>query len=83
VSEPPPTRSSSHSPRSLLQRLVDFLHPGPDTPEDLRALLAQAEQRDLIGADSRDMLEGVLRIADLTAGDVMIAVRRLTTCSTR
>ena len=61
----------------MLQRLADFLHPGPDTPEDLKALLAQAEQRELIGADSRDMLEGVLRIADLTAGDVMIAAPRM------
>jgi magnesium and cobalt transporter len=60
-----------------LQRLVDFLHPGPDTPDDLKALLAQAEQRHLIGSDSRNMLEGVLRIADLTAGDVMIAAPRM------
>ena len=77
VSEPPPPRNAAPPARGLLQRLADFLHPGPDTPEDLKALLAQAEQRELIGADSRDMLEGVLRIADLTAGDVMIAAPRM------
>jgi magnesium and cobalt transporter len=60
-----------------LQRLIDFIHPGPDTPGDLMALLAQAEQRDLIGADSREMIEGVLRIADMSAGDVMIAAPRM------
>ena len=41
VSEPPPTRGNAQPERGLLQRLVDFLHPGPDTPEDLKALLAQ------------------------------------------
>ena len=59
-------------PRDMQQRLVDFLHPGPDTPDDLRALLAQAEQRDLIGADSREMLEGVLGQA-LEAGLIIDA----------
>jgi magnesium and cobalt transporter len=77
VSEPPPPRGPAPAGRGLLQRLIDFLHPGPDTPDDLKALMVQAEQRQLIGADSRHMLEGVLRIADLTAGDVMIAAPRM------
>lgn len=39
--------------------------------------LASAEQRELIEPESRVMLEGVLRMADLTAGDVMVAARRM------
>ena len=77
MSEPPPSTGPGVPGRGLLQRLVDFLHPGPDTPDDLMALLAQAEQRELIGADSREMIEGVLRIADMSAGDVMIAAPRM------
>lgn len=41
------------------------------------SVLAQAEDRQLIGSESRVMLEGVLRIADMTAGDVMIAAPRM------
>jgi magnesium and cobalt transporter len=39
--------------------------------------LASAEQRELIEPESRLMLEGVLRMADLSAGDVMVAARRM------
>ena len=63
--------------RSLIQKLTDFLHPGPDSREELLSVLAQAEDRQLIGSESRVMLEGVLRIADMTAGDVMIAAPRM------
>ncbi len=35
--------------------------------------LADAENRELIAPESRMMLEGVLRMADMTAGDVMVA----------
>ena len=40
-------------------------------------MLVQAQERDLISPDSRGMIEGVLRVADLTAGDVMIAAPRM------
>ena len=39
--------------------------------------LASAEQRELIEPESRLMLEGVLRMADMTAGDVMVAAPRM------
>jgi magnesium and cobalt transporter len=59
--------------RSLFERVVEFLSPGPDTRNELFETLADAEQRELIAPESRMMLEGVLRMADLTAGDVMVA----------
>ena len=39
--------------------------------------VADAEHRELIAPESRLMLEGVLRMADLTAGDVMVAAPRM------
>lgn len=39
--------------------------------------LAEAQEKDVIGAQSREMLEGVLRMADMTAGDVMVAAPRM------
>jgi len=66
-------RASSRDKRSLFTRLIEFVSPGPDSKAKLIRTLAEAEDRDLIEPESRLMLEGVLRMADMTAGDVMVA----------
>ena len=63
--------------RSFLRRVYEFLHPGPDSKDELMETLAEAEDNRVIGAESRAMLEGVLRIADMTAGQVMVAAPRM------
>ena len=63
--------------RSLFDRLVEFVSPGPDSTDELIETLADAEQRELIAPESRMMLEGVIRMADLTAGDAMVAAPRM------
>jgi magnesium and cobalt transporter len=70
-------RSRDRDPRSLFVRLVEFLSPGPDSTAELIRTLADAEHRELIEPESRVMLEGVIRMAGMTAGDVMVAVRRM------
>ena len=79
LSDPQPARHTrpSEDKRSLFDRLVDFISPGPDSRAELMATLADAEQRELIEPESRQMLEGVLRMADQTAGDVMVAAPRM------
>lgn len=77
VSEPHPARPSREDRRGLLQRLAEFLHPGPDSRAELIGTLAEAEANQLIGSDSRQMLEGVLRMADLSVGDVMVPAPRM------
>ena len=84
MSEPPsprPARAPAAAPpadkRSFFERLVEFLSPGPDSKDELFRTLADAENRELIEPESRQMLEGVLRMADMTAGDAMIAAARM------
>ena len=84
MSEPPSTRSTraasyaaSVDKRTLFERLVEFVSPGPDSKAELIRTLADAEDRDLIEPESRLMLEGVLRMADMTAGDVMVPATRM------
>jgi magnesium and cobalt transporter len=67
----------SEDRRGLLQKIAEFIHPGPDSKEELMETLAEAEDNHVIGAESRAMLEGVLRITDMTAGDVMVAAPRM------
>jgi magnesium and cobalt transporter len=71
-------RQSAHpDKRNLFQRLVEFVHPGPDSTDELMETLADAEDREVIAPESRMMLEGVIRMADMTAGDVMVAAPRM------
>jgi magnesium and cobalt transporter len=73
----PPRAGAEADKRSLFERVVEFLSPGPDSRDELIETLAEAEQRSLIEPESRAMLEGVLRMADRTAGDVMVAAPRM------
>ena len=92
VSEPHPPRSARHPTaradrndappapadrRSVFTRLVEFVMPGPDSKDELIRTLADAEARHLIEPESRVMLEGVLKMADMSAGDVMVAAPRM------
>ena len=78
MSDPHPARNSEkEDKRTFLQRIIEFIHPGLDSRDELIETLAEAEDNDIIGAESRVMLEGVLRMADMTAGDVMVAAPRM------
>ncbi len=72
--KPPPASSpATAETRNLFQRIVEFVSPGVDSRDELFETLATAEDRELIAPQTRMMLEGVLRMAELTAGDVMVA----------
>ena len=90
MSDNPPSRSQKHEvkndfkheakhedKRGFLQKLAEMLHPGPDSKDELIETLVEAQDNDVIGAQSREMLEGVIRMADMTAGDVMVAAPRM------
>ncbi len=82
MSDSQPARLSAHTPektdkRSFLQKLAEFIHPGPDSTQELIDTLVEAEDNQIIGAESRAMLEGVIRMADMSAGDVMVPATRM------
>jgi magnesium and cobalt transporter len=78
VSDPHPARSlEKEDKRTFLQKVAEFIHPGPDSKDELIETLVDAEDNHVIGAESRVMLEGVIRMADMTAGDVMVAAPRM------
>ncbi len=78
VSEPHQARTPDREDkRTFLQKLAEFIHPGPDSTAELIETLAEAEDNHIIGAESRLMLEGVIRMADMTAGDVMVPATRM------
>ena len=77
MSDPQPPRTDREDKRTFLQKLAEFLHPGPDSTAELIETLVEAEDNNIIGAESRAMLEGVIRMADMTAGDAMVPATRM------
>ncbi len=79
MSDPHPARTAheKQDKRTFLQKVAEFIHPGPDSKAELIETLAEAEEADIIGPESRVMLEGVINMAELTAGDVMVAAPRM------
>ena len=72
----PSSKAANHKqpdrPRSLLERLSDFISPEPDTRAELLEVLQDAHERNLIDADSLSMIEGVFQVSELTARDIMV-----------
>ncbi len=78
MSDAPPSRPpKAEDKRGFLQKLAEMLHPGPDSKDELIEALVEAQENDVIGLQSREMLEGVIRMSDMTAGDVMVAAPRM------
>ena len=78
VSEPHPARHTEREDkRTFLQKIVEFIHPGLDSKDELIETLAEAEDNEVIGTEARVMLEGVIRMADRTASDIMVAAPRM------
>ena len=78
MSDPHPARQTDkEDKRTFLRKIAEFIHPGPDSTAELIETLVDAEDNKIIGAESRAMLEGVIRMADMTAGEVMVAATRM------
>lgn len=78
MSDPYPGRHAEREDkRSFLQKIVEFIHPGLDSKDELIETLAEAEDNEVIGTEARVMLEGVIRMADRTATDIMVAAPRM------
>ena len=78
VSDPYPARSTDREDkRTFLQKVAEFIHPGPDSTAELMETLADAEDNQVIDAESRNMLEGVIRMAEMSAGEVMVPATRM------
>ncbi|MFZ2737176.1 MAG: transporter associated domain-containing protein [Burkholderiaceae bacterium] len=78
MSDPHPARTPEREDkRSLLQKIGEFFHPGPDSKTELIDALVAAQDNQVIGAQSLGMLEGVIRMSDMSAGDVMVSATQM------
>jgi len=78
VSDPHQARlPEKEDKRSFLQKVAEFIHPAPESTDELIETLAEAEDNQVISTESRVMLERVIRMADMSAGEVMVAAPRM------
>lgn len=64
--------SSDGSSRTLLDRLVHVFGSEPNTLDDILELMRDAHARDIIDADTLQMLEGVCQVVNMRVRDIMI-----------
>lgn len=72
MSESSPSQAPSRKERGLLERLSSLLLREPEDREQLLEVLQQAHERNLLDADALSMIEGVMQVSDLSAGDIMV-----------
>jgi magnesium and cobalt transporter len=77
MSEPPSRPSPANRHKSLLERLSSFIFREPENREELLRVLHDAHERDLLDADALSMIEGVLQVSELRAGDLMIPTSQM------
>lgn len=62
--------------KDFLLILNQLFHGEPKNRDELLELIRDSGQNDLIDEDTREMLEGVMDIADQRVRDIMIPARR-------
>jgi magnesium and cobalt transporter len=73
MSEPPSSRPATPlKHRSLLERLGARLFREPENRQQLLDYLHEACERNLLDLDAVSMIEGVLQVSELRAGDLMV-----------
>ncbi|AYA39624.1 CNNM family magnesium/cobalt transport protein CorC [Xenorhabdus nematophila] len=80
MSDDHPSSNDSPGPKKGFFALLNqFFHGEPKNRDDLVELIRDSEQNDLIDPDTREMLEGVMDIADQRVRDIMIPRSQIVT----
>lgn len=64
--------SQGSSSKTWLGRITQMLQGEPQNKEELVEVIADAQERDLIDPEIKDMMEGVLGVSELKVRDIMI-----------
>jgi Putative Mg2+ and Co2+ transporter CorC len=72
MSDEHPHTSHGSSRRKWLERLSHLFQGEPKDRNDLVEVIQDAEERDVIDEDTKEMIEGVLEVSELRVRDIMI-----------
>lgn len=74
-----PHSTSGSSRKSWASKLLQLFTGEPNSREELVDLIQDAEERDLIDNDTKEMIEGVLDVAELKVRDIMVPRSQMVT----
>ena len=72
MSDDKPHSSNGSSRKSLWSKIIQIFTGEPKSKEQLVEVLNDAEDRDLIKPETKQMIEGVLEVSDMRVRDIMI-----------
>ncbi|RUO79637.1 CNNM family magnesium/cobalt transport protein CorC [Pseudidiomarina taiwanensis] len=79
MSDDNPHSSNGSAQKSWATKLLQLFTGEPNSREELVDLIQDAEERDLIDNDTKEMIEGVLDVAELKVRDIMVPRSQMVT----
>ena len=79
MSDDHPHSTNGSSGKSWATKLLQLFTGEPNSREELVDLIQDAEERDLIDNDTKEMIEGVLDVAELKVRDIMVPRSQMVT----
>ncbi len=71
--------SNGSSKKTFLNRLIHIFNPEPKNKNDLVDVLTDAQTRELINPETKQMIEGVLEVSEMRVRDIMIPRSQMVT----
>lgn len=72
MSDDNPHSSRGSAGKSWLDRIASVFSAEPQDISDLQSIISEAQTRNLIDADTKSMLDGVLNVSSMRARDIMV-----------
>ncbi|MGQ4276226.1 CNNM family magnesium/cobalt transport protein CorC [Pseudidiomarina sp. E22-M8] len=79
MSDDHPHSTNGSSSKSWTTKLLQLFTGEPNSREELVDMIQDAEERDLIDNDTKEMIEGVLDVAELKVRDIMVPRSQMVT----
>jgi len=79
MSDDNPHQKNGSKKKSLLSRVSQLFSPEPKNKDDLVSVLTNAQSRELINPETKQMIEGVLGVSEMRVRDIMISRSQMVT----
>ncbi|WP_114324650.1 HlyC/CorC family transporter [Candidatus Colwellia aromaticivorans] len=79
MSDDNPHSSNGSKKKSVLNKIIQLFRPEPKNKNDLVDVLTDAQSRELINPETRQMIEAVLEVSEMRVRDIMIPRSQMVT----
>ena len=79
MSEDNPPSTSGSANKGWLDKIVQSFTGEPKSKDELFSVITDAEQREVINQETREMIEGVMEVSEMRVREIMIPRAQMTT----